>query len=139
MHVHLVSLHRISRDSRVGNPFSHGRLLSPQMSKGHFLWYFLSCPGRKKVRKKNGVDLRDVRTSLKILHSRRGRRIVHQITGSKVVTLAYFTPYRISNPVGACLCARPKTYAFRQTQWIQTLRREQQATPLRNIYLTYTF
>ena len=20
-------------------------------SKGHFLWYFLSCPGRKKVRK----------------------------------------------------------------------------------------
>ena len=30
-------------------PYSRG---APQMSKGHFLWYFLSCPGRKKVRKR---------------------------------------------------------------------------------------
>ena len=40
--MHLFSLYFISRADRVGNPFSHGRFLSPQMSKGHFLWYFLS-------------------------------------------------------------------------------------------------
>ena len=32
-----------------------------------------------------------------------GQCAVHQITGSKVVTLTYFSPYRISNPVGATL------------------------------------
>ena len=163
--MHLFSLYFISRADRVGNPFSHGRLLSPQMSKGHFLWYFLSCPGRKKVRKewrrtavvafadvngvlqpyatatycrclcsffpsgkkepkkvlpfcaaqqfpagflqiplryrlKYGVAVRDARASPTISRSRRGRRAVYQIMGSKVIAVAYFSPYRISNPVG---------------------------------------
>ena len=45
------------------------------------LCYLLKC----------GVDLRDARASLKIVRSRRGRRAVHQIRGSKAVTVAYFT------------------------------------------------
>ena len=49
---------------------------------------FLQIPLRYRL--KCGVDLRDARASLKILRSRRGRRAVHQICGSKVVALAIY-------------------------------------------------
>ena len=59
-------------------------------SKGAFFGTFFRSAGRKESTKKSGLAVRDARASLKIPHSRRGRRAVHQIMGSKLVTVAIY-------------------------------------------------
>ena len=52
--MHLISLFFISRVDRVGNPFSHGRFLSPQVVKElSLVLYLLACeePNRRAERK----------------------------------------------------------------------------------------
>ena len=49
--MHLISLFFISSADRVGNPFSHGRFLSPQVVKELSLVLSFDPPGGKKVRK----------------------------------------------------------------------------------------
>ena len=58
----------------------------PSCAAQHSPAGFLQIPLRYRL--KCGVAVRDVRASPKISHSRRGRRTVHQIRGSKAVALA---------------------------------------------------